>query len=74
MEKCITTCTIFYVILITHMFVYGYTLINSSDLKKLDSLLSDEQRAIYDKKKGKITSFLYGIGRRCIIRVIHNFI
>ena len=55
MEKCITTCTIFYVILITHMFVYGYTLINSSDLKKLDSLLSDEQRAIciVQKKKGK---------------------
>ena len=63
MEKCITTCTIFYVILITHMFMYGFTLINSSDLKKLDSLLSDEQRVIYSKiKKERLHHFYTGLG------------
>lgn len=68
MEKCITTCTIFYVILITHMFVYGYTLINSSDLKKLDSLLSDEQRAIYAKiKKERLHHFYMGLGAGALL-------
>ena len=63
MEKCITTCAIFYVILITHLFVYGYTLLNSLDLKKLDSLLNDEQKVIYEKiKKERLHHFYIGLG------------
>ena len=63
MKKCVSTCAIFYVILITHLFVYGYTLVNSQDLKNLDYMLSDEQRAIYDKiKKERLHHFYMGLG------------
>lgn len=63
MKKCVSTCAIFYVILITHLFVYGYTLVNSQDLKNLDYMLSDEQRVIYDKiKKERLHHFYMGLG------------
>ena len=43
--------------------MYGYTLVNSQDLKKLDYMLSDEQRAIYDKiKKERLHHFYMGLG------------
>ena len=74
MKECIRTCSIFFVILITYLFIFGYTLINSSDLKKLDSLLDDEQRVIYAKiKKERLHHFYSGLGVGALLGLLIIF-
>lgn len=74
MKECIKTCSIFFVILITHLFIFGYTLLNSSDLKKLDSLLDDKQRIIYTKiKKERLHHFYSGLGVGALLGLLIIF-
>jgi len=49
MKDCIKTCALFYVMFITYLFIFGYTIIYSEDLKKLKSLLNKKQKIIHDK-------------------------
>ena len=63
MKECVKTCTIFYIFFLTYLFVYGITLIYSKDLQKLNSMLDDKQKAIYEKiKKERLHHFLMGLG------------
>lgn len=63
MTDCIKTCALFYVMFITYLFIFGYTLIYSDDLKKLKSLLNKEQQIIHNKiKKERLHHFYTGLG------------
>jgi hypothetical protein len=63
MKDCIYTCTIFYIIFLTYLFVFGFTLIYSGDLKALENVLDNEQKDKYDKiKKERLHHFYSGLG------------
>ena len=63
MKKCDITCTIFYILFLTYLFMFGLTIIYSADLKKLDDILDEKQRIIHDKiKKERLHHFYSGLG------------
>ena len=63
MTDCIKTCALFYVMFITYLFIFGYTLIYSDDLKKFKSVLNKKQRIIHDKiRKERLHHFYTGLG------------
>lgn len=63
MKKCDITCTIFYILFLTYLFMFGLTIIYSADLKKLDDILDEKQRTIHDKiKKERLHHFYSGLG------------
>lgn len=63
MKDCLYTCTIFYIIFLTYLFVFGFTLIYSGDLKKFEEVLDDKQKKIYHKiKKERLHNFYSGLG------------
>lgn len=63
MQDCIYTCTIFYIIFLTYLFVFGFTLIYSGDLKLFEKVLDDKQKQIYHKiKKERLHNFYSGLG------------
>ena len=40
MKDCILTCTIFYITFLTYLFMFGFTLLYSGDLKKFSEVLN----------------------------------
>jgi hypothetical protein len=63
MGKCDTTCTIFYIIFLTYLFMFGVAMVYSGDLKKLDDILDEKQRAVHEKiKKERLHHFYAGLG------------
>ena len=63
MKDCIYTCTIFYIIFLTYLFVFGFTLIYSGDLKAFEKVLNKNQMEKYDKiKKERLHHFYSGLG------------
>lgn len=68
MKDCVKTCSLFYLLFLTYLFMYGLTAFNSSDLKKLDNLLDEKQRVIYDKiKKERLHHFYMGLGMGALL-------
>ena len=51
MKKCDITCAIFYILFLTYLFMFGFTIIYSADLKKLDDILDEKQRIVHQKIK-----------------------
>jgi hypothetical protein len=62
-KGCIKTCTIFYILFIMCLVMFGLTIIYSGDLKHLDNILDKEQLVIYEKiKKERLNHFYTGLG------------
>lgn len=71
MKDCIKTCTLFYVMFITYLFIFGYTLIYSDDLKKLRSVLDKKQKIIHDKiRKERLHHFYMGLGSGSVLGLL----
>ena len=63
MKNCVRTCAIFYILFFTYFFMYAITLYYSGDLKKLDMVLDNKQKLIYEKiKKERLHHHLTGLG------------
>lgn len=63
MKDCVLTCTIFYISFLTYLFMFGFTLLYSGDLKKFSEVLDDKQLEIYDKiRKERLHHFYTGLG------------
>ena len=62
MKKCIKTCTIFYILLLTYLFVFIFTLFYNEDLKILSKSLNKKQLKIYNFiKKERLKHFFIGL-------------
>lgn len=67
-KDCIKTCTIFYILFIVYLVVFGLTIIYSGDLKHLDNILDKEQSIVYKKiKRERLNHFYKGLGLGSII-------
>ena len=67
-KDCIKTCTIFYILFIIYLVVFGLTIIYSGDLKHLDKILDNGQKAIYEKiKRERLNHFFKGLGVGAIL-------
>ena len=63
MKKCDITCAIFYILFLTYLFMFGFTIIYSDDLKKLDEILDEKQRIVHQKiKQERLHHFYSGLG------------
>ena len=63
MKKCDITCSIFYILFLTYLFMFGFTIIYSGDLKKLDTILDEKQRIVHQKiKQERLHHFFTGLG------------
>ena len=63
MKDCVLTCTIFYISFLTYLFVFGFTLLYSGDLKRFSEVLDKNQLEIYNNiKKERLHHFYTGLG------------
>lgn len=68
MKNCVKTCAIFYILFLTYFFMYAITVFASEDLKKLDNVLDNKQKLIYEKiKKERLHHYLTGLGIGAIL-------
>ncbi len=62
-KDCVKTCTIFYIIFVMYLMMFGLTIVYSNDLKHLENVLDDKQREIYFKiKQERLKHFYTGLG------------
>jgi len=62
MQNCVKTCTLFYIILLNYFFVLTFTLIYNQDLSRLNILLNNKQKKIYDLiKRERCKHFFIGL-------------
>ena len=68
MKKLTCTCTIFYIIFVVHLVMFGLTMIYSGDLKHLEKVLDKKQLEKYQHiKRERLNHFYTGVGVGSII-------